>query len=82
MKFLNFLMYLNAVAAFSGFFVMAAGADSSVIVFVIGFLIFACCASAAQMLKNHMEWKQKQREREAVKRYLRDLKKKGGASDE
>ena len=72
MKFLKWLMYLNAVAAFSGFFVMAAGTDSSVIVFVIGFLIFACCASAAQMLKNYIEWKEKQREREAVKNYLRE----------
>lgn len=72
MKFLKCLMCLNAVAAFSGFLVMAAGADSSIIVFVIGFLIFACCASAAQMLKNYIEWKEKQREREAVKRYLKE----------
>lgn len=39
MKFLKWLMCLNAVAAFSGFFVMAAGAGSSVIVFVSGQLL-------------------------------------------
>lgn len=74
MRLLKWLMYLNAVAAFAGFFVMAAGAgsNSSIIVFIIGFLIFGGCASAAQALLNHIEWKKKQREREAVENYLRE----------
>lgn len=75
MRFFKGLMYLCAGLAFGSFFVMIIGSgegDAANIVFIIGALSFGAFASAAQMLKNHIEWKEKQQEKESVKRYLKE----------
>lgn len=81
--FLKFVMWICAALAFVSFFFMAAGTacgNNSILVLLIGTLAFIAFSSAAQFLKNYLEWKEKEREREAIKRYLREIKK-GGASE-
>lgn len=78
--FLKFLMWICAALAFVSFFFMAAGTacgNNSILVLLIGTLAFLAFSSAAQFLKNYLEWREKEREREAIKRFFREIKKGG-----